>query len=206
VIRTRRAPFRIALRVEVVVAKVRKKISLSSLPKNGLFYWAYGSNLCEKHMLRRCPGAIKVKALALSNGELVFRGVADCVYRDEDEELIHGGLWYITKTHENILDGVEGVRSRFYLKRYLKLLVQGEPTPALYYQLKMNVGIMPPHPDYLDTIAKGYRDFELPMSALEKALEKSWAHKEITPVLRERQLRRGGRFAKVMDLHVDWEN
>lgn len=160
---------------------------------NKIFYWAYGSNLNVEAMARRCPGAKKLGPLSLDDGTLVFRGVADAVY--EQGSIIHGGLWKISRRHEATLDQYEGA-PRLYAKRYLKLLVNKQEVQCLYYQMTMSVGVMPPGDMYLDCIAQGYRDFGLPLEALDAALMRSWEDKKVTPHLEQRRARRGDRLAK----------
>lgn len=163
-----------------------------------IWYWAYGSNLCYNVMQRRCPGARPVCAKALDNGALVFRGVADVVYREGS--LIQGGLWLITKAHMQSLDRVEGVSSNFYLKRWLTLSVKGEERKCLYYQMSGNIeGIMPPNDEYYQTIEEGYHDFKLPLDALETALEEAWENKQPTRRLIRRHNERGGKFARLKE-------
>ncbi len=154
-----------------------------------LLYWAYGSNLCINAMKHRCPGAVKLQALTLDDGALVFRGVADVVHREGST--VPGGLWLITDEHERTLDTYEGVRSRLYLKRYLTLLVKGEKKRCLYYQMSMSRGVMPPCDQYLQVIAEGYEDFGLPLEKLDTALRDSWNDKKVTESLRRRHEARG---------------
>ena len=170
-------------------------------PRHGCFYWSYGSNLNVEAMAHRCPGAIQIQALKLNNCALVFRGVADVVNRKGVST--HGGLWWINREHERTLDTYEGVNSRFYIKRYVKLRFQGvkEPMHALYYQMSMRRGVMPPSEPYLRTIAQGYKDFGLPLEALEAALQEAWENKTVTPVLRVRHQRRGGKLARELEEH-----
>jgi hypothetical protein len=171
--------------------------------REGTFYWAYGSNLNVEAMIGkdgRCIGAIKIQPLTLKNGALVFRGVADVVTRKGSR--VPGGLWWINKTHEATLDSYEGVYSKFYLKRYFDLHFKGieEPIPCLYYVMNMRRGIDPPNEYYLRTLIEGYRDFDLPMEALEKALKEAWKGKKLTPLLRTRRKRRGGKLAQTIAL------
>jgi hypothetical protein len=114
---------------------------------------------------------------------------------------VHGGLWWINRKHEATLDAFEGVRSKFYLKRYLKLRFKGidQPYPCLYYVMAMRRGIDPPNESYLQTLVEGYRDFGLPLEALEQALATTWKDKTVTPILRERRKRRGGKLAQTLD-------
>jgi hypothetical protein len=184
------------------VFKIKEKGELANIrldAREGTFYWAYGSNLSERAMAIRCPGAIKIQPLTLKNGALVFRGVADVVTRKGAQ--VHGGLWWITQEHEATLDAYEGVHSRFYLKKYLQLRFKGipEPIPCLYYVMNMRRGVDPPNEHYLATLIDGYRDFGLPLRALEKAVDAAWDNKLLTPILRERRKRRGGKLVQRLD-------
>jgi hypothetical protein len=183
----RKAPEQKKTQLQIVAPAV-----IHSSSSTRLWYWAYGSNLSVAAMQRRCPGARKSQALPLDDGALIFRNVADVVYREGS--IIHGGLWRITREHERTLDTFEGA-GRFYAKRYLKLEVDGVEVRALYYQM-MPGGVFPPSQSYFDTIADGYRDFGLPLDALNVALEESRENKSPTPLLLERHNRRGGKLAR----------
>jgi hypothetical protein len=126
--------------------------------------------------------------------------VADCVITDNPEDEIHGGLWYITPENEKALDRYEGVGSRFYIKRKIKLKVDGKPEDCLFYQMAMDRGIDPPNEYYLNTIIQGYKDFGLPLEALDFAVRQAVEDKKLTPVLRTRRVRRGGPWPKAVDL------
>ena len=165
--------------------------------RGGKFYWAYGANLNLRTMHKRCHGAIQVKPLALPSGTLVFRGVADVLFKEDCT--VHGGLWYIKKDHEHMLDAYEGVGVGLYEKCYLKFKFKNSSKvhSCLYYQMDQAIkGIMPPSDKYLDVIAQGYRDFGLPMDALDQALHEAWTDKEVTEELRQRRKRRGDNLAK----------
>lgn len=168
------------------------------MTKPKIWYWAYGSNLNVRHMTRRCPGAKKVAPLSLDHGKLIFRGVADIELMLDAK--IWGGLWLITPKDEKILDGLEGVASGLYKKKYLKLRVvtkkgNVETVKCLYYMMTLD-GILPPDERYIDTIMDGYRDFGLPVSYLEAALQDSWTRKRPTKYLLKRQARRKERMAR----------
>jgi gamma-glutamylcyclotransferase len=156
-------------------------------------YWAYGSNLNVAAMKVRCPGAVKDRRLILPQAALVFRGVADVEYHDTD--VVHGGLWRITRENERTLDAYEGVRGGLYEKRYMILRDKGEEETyrVLFYQMTPNHnGVMPPSDGYVRVIAQGYHDFGLPLDALDKALARSWNDKQPDDWLRERHKKRGG--------------
>jgi hypothetical protein len=153
------------------------------------YYWAFGSNLCIDSMRNRCPGAKPIKPLILNNGALTFRGVADVVHRDSHH--VQGGLWSITLEDELNLDRFEGVSANFYMRRYFPMKIRGKERHVLFYQMRTHRGIMPPSEGYLDTIMQGYRDFGLDLKYLHVAVYESWGNKHVTPMLRERHIRRG---------------
>jgi gamma-glutamylcyclotransferase (GGCT)/AIG2-like uncharacterized protein YtfP len=153
-------------------------------------YFAYGSNLSHANMRRRCPRARPLKAITMTHAKLVFRGVAD-VTKDKGAAIVQGGLWKITGECEKTLDTFEGVRSRFYLKRYIPVMYDGRMQDMLFYQMRMKTGIMPPTEAYLDTIAQGYRDFGLELAYLDVALQEAWGNKTITQELFQRHVRKG---------------
>jgi len=154
------------------------------------FYWAYGSNLSVKQMKRRCPDARKHSKLIVPNGQLVFRGVADV------ESIrgggIQGGLWRITRRCERALDQYEGVASGLYEKKYMRIRTHadGEEHRVLYYKMTSG-GVAPPPELYLDTIIEGYDDFDLDLTFLDEAVQRSWNSKDWTQHLRQRHERRG---------------
>lgn len=155
-----------------------------------MLYWAYGSNLNIAAMRERCPAARKVGRLFVEDAALVFRGVADVTVCEGS--VVPGGLWEITRECERSLDRYEGVASRLYLKRYLTVKRKGKKREVvLFYQMRMSTGVQPPSEFYLDLIARGYRDFGLPLEVLDAAVAESWSEKKITPILRERHERRG---------------
>ena len=153
------------------------------------YYWAYGSNLCHEAMASRCPAAKPDGPLIVPSARLVFRGVADVTYNEDFS--VQGGLWKISEACERELDRYEGVASKFYLKRYLKIRIDGTIQRVLFYQMRRSTGVMPPSEYYLQTIVKGYEDFGLDISCLDDALRHSWSDKEVDQGLRERYKRKG---------------
>jgi gamma-glutamylcyclotransferase len=152
-------------------------------------YFAYGSNLCIRHMGTRCPDASPLGKFVLKDSKLVFRGVADCAYEPGAE--CHGGLWRITPECERSLDGYEGINSGFYRKEYVRLEDgEYEDTHLMFYVMN-STGIFPPAKHYLETIAQGYRDFRLPMDELKAAVAASWDQQKPTERERERHRRKG---------------
>lgn len=152
-------------------------------------YFAYGSNLNIRQMQARCPNSEPVAPYVLKNFVLRFRGVADIAKMRGAE--VHGGIWTITEECEEALDRYEGVSGGLYMKRYFTLTVEdGTRYRVLYYTMNSR-GIMPPSEYYLQTIIRGYRDFNLDLGRLNRAVEHSWNRKNKTPRLRKRHIAKG---------------
>lgn len=186
----------------------RKPVVLHPVPARR-FYFAYGSNLNEKHMLARCTSARKVGAFKLPGWKLVFRCVADIEQGDESD-LVVGGIWEITPDDEIVLDRYEGVRygkygrdgGGSYRKLSFPILTKKDNAvhDVLVYQMNRQEGAMPPGKWYLNTIRRGYEDFGLDETYLDEAVRASWANKEVTEALHARWLRSGRpELAKVPD-------
>ena len=151
--------------------------------------WAFGSNLCVRHMAMRCPRAKKFRAFTVGEAALVFRHVADVT--DRADSVVPGGLWKITPQCEASLDVYEGVASGLYLKRYLEVKIDGKYEDVLFYQMRESHGVMPPGDRYLATIVEGYRDFGLDLDILDAYLQESWGNKKVTEALARRRISRG---------------
>lgn len=163
-----------------------------------MLYWAYGSNLNKAAMAVRCPAARPFSRLTVGDGRLLFRGVAD-VQPCEGRE-IPGALWEITRDCERALDLYEGVASGFYVRRWLRLRIDGAERPALYYVMSPDrIGVAPPSEPYLETIIEGYRDFGLDLEQLDRSVRESWDEKHLTPRIRRHRVRRGGDVARWED-------
>lgn len=140
-------------------------------PEGGVLYFAYGSNLNIADMRMRCPAAQPLRSLTIAGARLVFRRFADCV--PEPGAACHGGLWRITPPCEAALDVYEELASGLYRKQVVVLTapLDGELEVLMYV---MNaVDIAPPSPGYLEVLRHGYRDFGLPVAALDEAARAS---------------------------------
>jgi len=150
------------------------------MPQPTKLYWAYGSNLNKRQMLRRCPAAVPLEALTVENLILRFRGVADVAYRTGAR--CEGALWAITPDCEKALDSYEGAGpSGLYRKCYFDYVdpESGEAHQVLYYKMNRQ-GIMPPGERYLDCIIEGYADFGIDPQRLKNAVEHAWRRKDLT--------------------------
>lgn len=153
-----------------------------------MLYFAYGSNLNIAAMAARCPAAEPLTGFRLPDARLVFRGVADCIYAPGEK--CPGGIWRITPECEAALDRYEGVASGLYWKHFLPVRAPGGETQMLVYVMN-STGILPPSVQYLETIKQGYRDFDLPLRYLKKAVRMAWDEKDPSHVERRRHREKG---------------
>lgn len=141
-------------------------------------YIAYGSNLNKRQMEYRCPTAKPIAKTWLKDYQLVFQGHpfnahANVIPKEGQEVPV--AIWEISARDEASLDIYEGVKGGYYTKEYMEVEVAGEMQEALIY-------IMTPRPygnpsdGYLDTIAKGYKDFHFPMRVLNEAVIHAYKH------------------------------
>lgn len=131
-------------------------------------YLAYGSNLNVQQMALRCPKARPIGRTQLKDHRLVFRGVADIEWSEGDH--VECGLWWITKDCEKALDRYEGVGSGLYRRIEFKVTHAGKPETCLVYQMNSKSYNLP-FRGYLETIADGYDDFNIPQDSLAIALD-----------------------------------
>jgi gamma-glutamylcyclotransferase (GGCT)/AIG2-like uncharacterized protein YtfP len=138
------------------------------------YYFAYGSNLSHRQMLKeRCPGAECVAAHQLEGWRLEFvgerterwgsGGVATVVQSPGGS--VPGAIYRITPEHEAILDGYEGVALGIYVKRWDIVAWDGQP--ALIYVATHKAGWPnAPGSRYLEVIRAGYLDWEMDAAGL----------------------------------------
>jgi len=122
-----------------------------------MLYFAFGSNLNQKQMKRRCKDSKYIGCYSLRNYKLVFRnfflggGVAD-VQKQKNSSVL-GAIYKISKKDEKMLDEYEDF-PKTYIKRYFKLL--GKKV-MFYYMPKKSKHILPSK-RYLNLIIQGYKD------------------------------------------------
>ena len=131
-----------------------------------MFYFAYGSNLHQFQMKHRCKDSVFLKKINLKNFRLTFRSK----YRAADIEpkknsMVPGCLYEISRSDEKKLDIYEDYPS-LYKKHYF-----------LYYGKKVMTYTMVdksefrfPTERYLNIVKKGYKNCNLDMHYLTKAL------------------------------------
>ena len=122
-----------------------------------MLYFAFGSNLNQKQMKRRCRDSKYIGCYSLKNYKLVFRnyflggGVADVEKKKNSSVL--GAIYKISKKDERELDIYEDF-PKTYIKKYFRLL--GKKV-MFYYMPKKTKNVLPSK-RYLNLIIQGYKD------------------------------------------------
>ena len=131
-----------------------------------MLYFAYGSNLNNFQMKRRCKDSIFLKKINLSNFKLTFRSK----YRAADIEpiknsIVPGALFEISKSDEKKLDIYEDypiLYKKHYFYYYKKKVMTYTMTKKTLFTF--------PTERYLNIVKKGYKDCKLDSKLLKKAL------------------------------------
>ena len=122
-----------------------------------MLYFAFGSNLNQKQMKRRCRDSKYIGCYSLKNYKLVFRnyflggGVADVEKKKNSSVL--GAIYKISKKDERELDIYEDF-PKTYIKKYFRLLGK----KVMFYYMPKKTKHVLPSKRYLNLIIKGYKD------------------------------------------------
>ena len=133
-----------------------------------MLYFAYGSNLNHFQMKRRCKDSKFIKKINLKGYTLNFRSK----YRAADIEkknnsIVPGGLYEISKSDEKKLDIYED-----YPILYKKLYFTYYNKTVMTYIMVNKTEFRYPTERYLNVVKQGYKDCNLNISYLIKALNK----------------------------------
>ena len=122
-----------------------------------MLYFAFGSNLNQKQMKRRCRDSKYIGCYSLKNYKLVFRnyflggGVADVEKKKNNSVL--GAIYKISKKDERELDIYEDF-PKTYIKKYFRLLGK----KVMFYYMPKKTKHVLPSKRYLNLIIQGYKD------------------------------------------------
>lgn len=130
---------------------------------NAFLYFAYGSNLDEAQMRRRCPGSRLVGAAVLNNHALCFAGyspnwggsVASITPRSGF--YTPGALYTLTARDLRALDTFEGHPVVYQRVRKRVTLPSGRFAYAVTYVHRLNGFAIEPGPKYLSVIKRAYK-------------------------------------------------
>ena len=131
-----------------------------------MFYFAYGSNLNLFQMKKRCKDSVFLKKINLKDFRLTFRSK----YRAADIEpkknsFVTGGLFEISKSDEKKLDVYEDypiLYKKYYFYYYGK--------KVMTYTMVKKTPFKFPTERYLNIVKRGYKDCNLDLKILKKAL------------------------------------
>jgi len=132
-----------------------------------MLYFAYGSNLHHFQMKRRCKDSVFKKKFNLKDFRLTFRSK----YRAADIEskknsIVPGGLFEISKSDEKKLDIYEdfpNLYKKYYFYFYKK--------KVMTYTMVKKSPFRYPTERYLNIVKRGYKDCDLDIKYLKKALK-----------------------------------
>jgi len=132
-----------------------------------MLYFAYGSNLNHFQMKKRCKDSVFLKKINLKDFKLTFRSK----YRAADIEfkkgsIVPGGLYEISKMDEKKLDIYEDFPN-LYRKHYF--FYKGKK--IMTYSMVKKTKFKFPIERYLNIVKRGYKDCELDIIFLDKALK-----------------------------------
>ena len=133
------------------------------------YYIAYGSNLSEEQMARRCPTATIVGTTTLKDWRLLFNGPASIEQFEGYEVPVL--IWDIKPNDEKNLDIYEGY-PRYYRKEMLKIKVNDQKVDAMVYIMNTNRESRPTK-GYYDILDQGYERFGFNKKILETDLQES---------------------------------
>ena len=130
-----------------------------------MLYFAYGSNLHNLQMKRRCKDSIFLKKINLKDFRLTFRNMyADIEYKKNF--IVQGALYEISKIDEKKLDVYEDypiIYKKYYFIHYCK--------KVMTYTMVKKTSFTFPTERYLNIVKRGYKDCDLDDSFLRKALK-----------------------------------
>ena len=131
-----------------------------------MLYFAYGSNLNHFQMKRRCKDSIFLKKINLKDFRLTFRSkyrAADIEFKKNS--IVPGGLYEISKSDEKKLDVYEDFpilyRKHFFYYYGKKVMTYTMVKKTLFKY---------PTERYLSIVKRGYKDCNLDITYLKKAL------------------------------------
>ena len=130
------------------------------------YYFAYGSNLHDSQMKRRCPKCRYIKKHILHGYQLTFRSkYGACDIEKKAGKKVYGALYIISKCAEKRLDVYEE-----YPTLYKKMYFKHNNKKVMTYIMPKKTKTVPPKTRYLNVIKQGYKDCKLSMKSLNVAL------------------------------------
>jgi len=136
----------------------------------GYLYVAYGSNLDLEQMAFRTPSARPVETMELPNWQLVFKGVADII--PKENATVQLGVFEMPSVEDwESLHAYEGTRPQGAM--YYLTEIETAYGTALTYTMSGGRSVTSPSDSYYGTIERGYKHFGLELDSLEDARERA---------------------------------
>lgn len=139
------------------------------------YYIAYGSNMDEGQMARRCRDAELVGTGYIKDYELLFKGSQTGNYATIERKtggIVPVTVWKISANDEKRLDHYEGV-PRFYYKQELPVRMGRKTIHGLVYIMHENREYGMPYDWYYLQMEQDYHKFGFDIRILRKALSVS---------------------------------
>ena len=139
--------------------------------ENRKYYIAYGSNLCIRQMVWRCPGAHIVGTSEIRGYRLFFKGSKTGAYltiEPHRDGRVPVAVWSVTDEDIRRLDRYEGYPN-FYYRREMRLPVKGRMVDAFVYIMHEERKIAITSDAYFQTCLEGYEDFGFDRKYLDEA-------------------------------------
>jgi gamma-glutamylcyclotransferase len=133
-----------------------------------MYYFAYGSNLSHKLMLKRCPDAkLKFKAI-LPDHKLIFAGRSRrwqnggvASIKPSKGEKVVGGIYAISQECLASLDIFEDYPDTYKHKNVTVFTESGDSVDVITYVKVRQSDETQPSREYLDIIQAGYKDWRI---------------------------------------------
>jgi gamma-glutamylcyclotransferase (GGCT)/AIG2-like uncharacterized protein YtfP len=147
-------------------AKEELNSSTSSYVDARMYYFAYGSNLNRKQMLRRCPDAKPKFKATLPDHKLIFAGRSRewqdggvASIKLSMGKKVTGALYEISEVCRKSLDRYEGYPNVYDRITVTVFAESDKPVEAMTYIMVRQSDETQPSEEYLDAIRDGYDDW-----------------------------------------------
>jgi gamma-glutamylcyclotransferase (GGCT)/AIG2-like uncharacterized protein YtfP len=132
-----------------------------------MYYFAYGMNTNLIEMASRCPSAKIIGPATLKDHKFTFSYHADI--HSEDNSVVHGALWLITKDCLQSLDLLEGY-PRYYNRKIVEVTCKDHRYFSwVYYMSRRGMNELPSK-TYWDCLIEGYEKNNIPTDQLFQAI------------------------------------
>ena len=138
------------------------------------YYVAYGSNMNLDQMARRCPNSTVCGTGKIQDYKLQF-----CTYADIEKQEGHSApcvIWEIADSDWRGLDCYEGYPNLYRKENVQVVTSDGKTITAIAYVMQPNHAVPAiPYKAYFDGIIEGYKQNNIPLAPLSKALNETIA-------------------------------